>query len=420
MANIRSVPESFLCTACGGCAAVCPVDAIEMAENGAGFLTARVSDACVDCGLCRDVCPSLPENTAAFAPADLLHGDVLAGFAGHAVAEDTRLNGQSGGVVTALLAFALDSGLIDGAVVNGFDPERRRPKAFIARSREEVLASAGSYYTQSAVLPVLREKQGRLAAVTLGCQSEAVTMLRSVRPELAPEYLIGLVCAGQNSGHMIDDICVHEGVEQPTAFRFRDKRSGGWPGNITVATGGETRTVPNAYRHQIKPLYECHRCLTCFDQMNAGADIVCGDPWGIGGKDGPEGWSVILARTEKGLDLLQAAEKAGVLHLEPLDPAEIFRGQTVEDRHRDKVYGAKQVFMEKGWPYPYDPGVVGEETPTPKSLQRTREKLVYTRTYASAPTPPAAQRIAERKRNEKPPLSVRLKKWMKKRRKKGS
>ena len=33
--------------------------------------------------------------------------------------------------------------------------------------------------------------------------------------------------------------------------------------------------------------------------IDAGADIVCGDPWGIGGKDGPEGWSVILARTEQ-------------------------------------------------------------------------------------------------------------------------
>ena len=417
MANIRSVPENLLCTACGGCGAVCPVGAIEMTENGAGFLTAHVTDKCVDCGVCRDVCPSLPENTAAFAPADLLHGEVLAGFAGHAAEDDTRLNGQSGGVVTALLAFLLETGRVDGAVVNGFDAGTRRPKAFIARTREEVLASAGSYYTQSAVLPVLREKQGRLAAVTLGCQSESLTMLRAVRPELAPEVVIGLVCAGQNSGHMIDDICAHEGVERPDAFRFRDKRAGGWPGNITVGSGADTRTVPNQYRHQIKPLYECHRCLACFDQMNAGADIVCGDPWGIEGKDGPEGWSVLLARTEKGLDLLKAAEAAGALCLEPLDPAEIFRGQTVDGRHRDKVYAAKQVFAEKGWPYPFEPTVIGDEVPSPRSLARNREKLVYTRTYASAPTPAAAARIAERKRKEKPPLKVRLKKWLKGRKK---
>ena len=51
MANIRSVPENLLCTACGGCGAVCPVGAIEMTENGAGFLTAHVTDKCVDCGV---------------------------------------------------------------------------------------------------------------------------------------------------------------------------------------------------------------------------------------------------------------------------------------------------------------------------------------------------------------------------------
>jgi len=416
MKNIQSIPDHLLCTGCGGCAAICPTDAITMVENGAGFLTAQVTDRCIDCGLCRKVCPSIPENTAAFAPKDLLHGTVLAGFAGYAADEEVRLTGQSGGVVTALLAFLLDTGRVDGTVVNQFDGETKRPKVTIAETRDDLLTAAGSYYTQSAVLPALKNKNGqRLAAVMLGCQSEALTLMGNIRPELVPEYVIGLVCAGQNSGHMIDDICAHEQVNAPTGFRFRDKKAGGWPGNITVTEGKTVRTVPNQYRHQIKPLYECHRCLACFDQMNACADIVCGDPWGIEGKDGPEGWSVILARTEKGLALLQEAEQHGALRLEPLSPEEIFQGQTVENRHRDKVYIAKAVYTEKGWPYPYDPAVIGEWEPSAKALPRNREKLIYTRTYASAPTPEAAARVAERKRREKPPFAVRVKKWLKSR-----
>ena len=43
------------CTGCGWCAAVCPVDCLEMTA-GMPFL-ARPA-ACVSCGLCADVCPT--------------------------------------------------------------------------------------------------------------------------------------------------------------------------------------------------------------------------------------------------------------------------------------------------------------------------------------------------------------------------
>lgn len=419
MESVASVSRNLLCTGCGGCMAVCPVGAIAMAESPAGFLTAQVQAHCIGCGKCRTVCPSVPENTKDIVPEDLLHGKVQAGFIGCAKNPETRLNGQSGGVVTALLAYLLESGQADGAVVNRFDSETRRPKAVIAETAEEIYASAGSYYTQSAVLPVLRENPGRkLAAVVLGCQGESLHLMEKQAPELVPEYRIGLICAGQNSGHMVDDICEKAGAPVPTAFRFRDKKAGGWPGEITVQTGEENHTLPNRYRHQIKPLYESFRCLSCFDQMNVWTDLVCGDPWNIPGKDTPEGWSVILARTEKGLRLLRQAEQAGVLVLESLPEEEIFRGQTVDDRHQNKVAAAKKVAGEQGWAYPYDPERIQLPEPSAKALERNREKLLYTRSYAGAKTPEEAARLAEEKRNRKPPLAVRIRKWLNRRKKK--
>lgn len=411
--NIRNISENHICTACGACALVCPKNAVTLEETPAGFLAARVSDACIDCGLCRSVCPSVAENTGKYAPEDLLHGPCLAAFTGYATDPALRQNGQSGGLVTALLCHLLEAGQVDGAVVVGFNAARSRPEARIARTREEILASAGSYYTQCPTLPILKNKHERLAAVTLGCQTDALALLKPLHPELVPEFTIGLVCAGQNSGHMIDDICRQADTGRPDAFRFRDKATGGWPGEISLQKDGQTVTLPNAYRHSIKPVYECHRCLACFDQMNVNADLVCGDPWGLEGRYGPEGCTAVLARTEQGLRLLVQAQLAGLIHLDQLTPQEIFQGQTVDTRHSDKVYTAKEVFRSEGWLYPYAPEIIGDRPYTSKVMEKNRKTLLYTRKYAQSPTEEAAAETARRKKDRKLPLTVRLKKLFK-------
>ena len=57
MKHIGEIGCGALCTACGGCALVCPVGAVTMQENPAGFMVARVDETvCVNCGLCRKVC----------------------------------------------------------------------------------------------------------------------------------------------------------------------------------------------------------------------------------------------------------------------------------------------------------------------------------------------------------------------------
>ena len=416
MKHIGEIGAKALCTACGGCGAVCPVGAVTMEENPAGFMVARVNeDVCIGCGLCRKVCPSIPENMKKTAGSDLLHGLCLGGFVAYAADETVRLGGQSGGAVTALLCHLLNTGAVDTALVAGFDAETRRPKAVLAETEAEILASAGSYYTQLPILPALKQAKGkRVAAVTLGCQNQSLKLMETAAPKLVPAYRIGLICAGQNSGAMIDDICREAGCTEPTAFRFRDKSAGGWPGAITVTDAEGVHSLPNKYRHSIKAVYECHRCLLCYDQMNSCADIVCGDPWGIAGKDSPEGHTVILARTEKGLQLLRDAAAAGVLVLEELPITEIMRGQTVGDRHRDKVYAAKAVYAKEGWAYPYDTSLMESYVPEKKAMAKNEPKLRYTRKYYMAATKAEAEKLAERKKQEKPPVSVRMKKWLKK------
>lgn len=55
------------------------------------------------------------------------------------------VKGQDGGVVTSMLLYALEEGLIDSAVVTvKSEEEPWKPVAIVAQSREEILRASGS------------------------------------------------------------------------------------------------------------------------------------------------------------------------------------------------------------------------------------------------------------------------------------
>lgn len=390
--SIHSVVSHALCCGCGACAGTCATGAIRMEENPGGFLAAAVdAGKCVNCGKCRMVCPSVPENQTIEDLNASLYGPCLEGFIGHASNKRIRREGQSGGIVTALLLYLLESGKIDGAVTNQFDREKRRSKAVYADSRQALLESCGSYYTQSSVVKTVLEHSGqRLAAVVLGCQAEALSRCRQGRPE----YLLGLICAGQNSGHMIDGLIAQTGCpaeEAPRAFRFRYSHPayGSWPGNVLYVTDKHRYTLDKSRRHALKPVCEAYRCLLCYDQMCVGADLVCGDPWGIEG-DHSAGETVVIARTEKGLRLLREAADAGYVELKALAVEEILRGESVDTQHRQKVGASFTACRAQGWAYPYtvSKNAQAELEKIPAKVQKAYlPRLVYTRSRYLAKTP---------------------------------
>ena len=54
--NITSISKEFCC-GCSACAAICPVDAIEMKLDQHGFYYPMAqADCCIDCGQCLNVC----------------------------------------------------------------------------------------------------------------------------------------------------------------------------------------------------------------------------------------------------------------------------------------------------------------------------------------------------------------------------
>ena len=386
--NISTIVEECLCTACGTCKSVCPKGAISLRENTAGFIYADMDDTkCISCGLCRISCPSDKEHS--ILPEDPFHGKCIKAYLAHSCDPNIRQSSQSGGLVTALLCFLLDNNKIDGAVVNRYNPSNKRTEAFYTESREAIIQSSGSKYTQSSVVPVVFDNSDkRLAAVTLGCQAESIFQLRKKSPDKIKglQYIIGLVCIGQNSGHMTEKLISllnlsSEETEAIYSFRSKDKDFGGWPGNVSIKTPNAQYTLPKNRRIELRTIYESYRCLLCYDQMNVFSDIVCGDPWGINHEGLKAGYTVVISRTNKGQKLLEDAQGAGYVVLEEVSFQSVFKGQTVDDRQVKKVRNSKIICDSNNWLYPYPECSAFNMSSSAEVDKAIRDRLNFTRTY---------------------------------------
>lgn len=338
MTNVSEIVENGLCSGCGACSRICPLGGvISMKHNDAGFLCAEVAEQrCVKCGKCLAVCPGNEENVVVGDEVEpYLLGHVRKGYVGWALDAEVRENGQSGGIVTALLLFLMESGRIDGAIVSRFQKDGSKPVAVLAGTREEILSAQGSFYCQTdTVRAYLENAEKRLAVVTLGCQARAIRNVEKTEGLSHAPIKLGLFCGGQFSKFMMDEL-IHrakasERGHQVLDFRFRDKKE---DGNVTVTTNQGKRVVLREERLRQFEIWKCHRCNLCPDFYNTECDIVCGDPWGI---EHPEkekgGISVLLARTERGEELIRAALKAGAIRVEEREPEEIWRGQQMMER----------------------------------------------------------------------------------------
>lgn len=337
--NVSVPVNQGLCTSCGACQFVCSEGAIHIGETVGGHLL-PVIDAgrCTGCGACLSLCPGaglIPDVLDAL-PLDPFVGHARASYAGRAADEDLFRGSQSGGMVSALLCWALEKGLVAGAVTTvmaaGNPP---RPEASFAKSRSDVMGSQKSKYCPVPLLAILDEVQqseGPVAFVGTSCHVHALRNLQSGMPWLRDKIaiVIGLFCDRTMTLAAIDYLITQSGFRGrgEAALYFRDKSVGGYPGRVHVQGGGKSVTLPPEARMRIKDDFTPARCRICFDKLNVLADISMGDPWGIEGAN-KQGESVAVVRTPTGEDFFARALGSGLIRAREIPHRDIVTGQGI-------------------------------------------------------------------------------------------
>ncbi|HEX2062859.1 MAG TPA: coenzyme F420 hydrogenase/dehydrogenase beta subunit N-terminal domain-containing protein, partial [Acidimicrobiales bacterium] len=237
------VVTTGLCTGCAGCVVACPHDVLGY-DDGAGVyrpfhLEEELGPTdCVHgqkgCTSCTRACPRFrswePEiDDHLFGRArrpDEMEGISKDIILARAVDPEIHERGQDGGLVSAILLWALDRGYIDAALVSYLEGDGTSWKAVpgVARTREEILAAAGSRYTYSANTMAYAEavEKGaeKLALVGMSCQSSVPPVMwhRKVGKISKPIiFNIGLLCS-----KTFDDAILEELFEAKYGLRKQD------------------------------------------------------------------------------------------------------------------------------------------------------------------------------------------------------
>lgn len=355
----EEVITTGLCTGCAGCVIACPHDVIGYKHHEGEYRPFHLEeelgiDDCIHgqrgCTSCTRACPRFrtwePDANGHLFARDR-EDDEIAGIYSdimltRASDEMVHQTGQDGGLVSAILIWALEQGYIDGALTSFMEGAAGDWKARpgVATTPEEILESAGSRYTYSANTLAMDEALERglskLALVGMSCQSSVPPVMwhRKVGKISKPfVFNLGLLCS-----KTFDDSIFAELFEAKYGLDRHDMVKMNIKGVFQI-------WMRDGAYHEIN-LKECHAwtregCKLCPDFAAEHADISCG---GIG-KDND--WTLTIIRTELGREIIQRMIADGSIVARPgdSDPGaiELMRKLAIKSRQRWPEWAAAPV-----------------------------------------------------------------------------
>ena len=344
--TITSVVRDGLCTGCGTCIALCPKEAIELTinEKKGIYIPKLNGEKCNNCGICFKVCPGHEVDFKALnleifgkEPENILIGNYLNCYIGHAANYDVRYNSAAGGLVTQLLIFALEEGIIDGALVTMMKRDNPlEPEPFIARTKEAIIEAAKSKYcpvpANIALKEILESKEGeKFAVVGLPCHIHGIRKAEQINEKLKAKIVLhlGLLCS-INRNFLSQDYLLNKfDVKREDVVKF-DYRGEGWIGKMTITfKNGDKKFYPyiTYWSQMLRSYFIPLRCTLCSDQSCELSDASFGDIWLPEFRDDKIGTSVIISRTEAGDKILNEMKSKNKINLNKIERDKVVESQ---------------------------------------------------------------------------------------------
>jgi coenzyme F420 hydrogenase subunit beta len=323
------VVTSGLCTGCASCIVACPYDVLSYDTEQSRYRPFHIDaeggrEDCTHgqrgCTLCTRACPRFRSweseiDTYLFGRAreeDEISGVAMDSLLVRTTDPEIAKAGQDGGLVSAMLIWALEHDVADAALVSYLEGDGSSWRAIpgVARTRDDVLRAAGSRYTYSANPLAYVEATDlgaeRIALVGMSCQASAPAVMAARKAgKVARRFVlsIGLLCSKTFTDSIFDELLgARYGIKREEITKMNIK------GALLVWTrDGEEHRIPLKEAHG----WTREGCKQCPDFAAEHADISAG---GIGVDND---WTLAIVRTERAAELLGQMRAAGVVEVRP-------------------------------------------------------------------------------------------------------
>ncbi len=374
------------CCGCYACVNVCPKNCIVMKEDDEGFYYPNVNNSrCVDCKLCEKVCPII--NKEKFLQENGL--EVNNTFVAYTKNETIRRNSSSGGIFSELAVNVLNN---DGAVFGVAFDSNFNAHHIMVNNVYDLNKLRGSKYIQSQVENTYQEaeellKSGKLVLFTgVACQIAGLkTYLRKSYENL---ITVDVLCHGVPSGKVWRKYIEYKQKKHNSKikeFYFRNKDKG-WK-LFTVKQKYANNQCESSIFTQ-DPFIQlflgeiCLRpsCYNCrFKDIKRQSDITIGDSWGIENympeMDDDKGTSVVIAHTEKGINLINCIKDNLIIKNAELDealpPTADSRKSVLPHKNRERLFRR----LDKNTNIEKLADLVRDRFPKPSIKSRIKKKI---------------------------------------------
>lgn len=274
--------------------------------------------------------PKLNEFVFGQLPKNWLIGNYKKIYVGHAKDENIRRNGSSGGIISAIQIYLLNKNLIEGAITLRMRHDKPYlTEPIIAKTPNEILEGAQSKYTVAPMNQILANLPGNYSSLSYTGLPEQIASVRKLQilghPSVAPiKYIIGFFYGETLGFSAVKSLLRANNIHSVDEIRSLAFREGEWPGHLTInLKNGKTIQIKKFYANYLSPSHITNYSLYQVDYMSELSDIASGDAWAPIYEERGKGWSVVIARTQKGLDLLEEMKKESILELKEITEKEL-------------------------------------------------------------------------------------------------
>ncbi len=309
--TVKITKELGLCSSCGICKGVCPKSCIEYTKTDGMYYPAIDHSKCIGCGICFDVCSSMSHSYKYADPIKATKGDSLFAVNAFSKNNDLRHVSASGGCVSTLVSKLIEQGLYDVATTVDTYDYKEQIKSTIINIDNISEDYSKTSYPKSRYLPVSHEdavrfvlsnRDKKLIFIGTSCAIRGFhRVIDKFKLNRDNYLLIGLFCDKIFNYNIYDYYRTFADGKELTSLHFKNKDSGGWPGNMKLMFSDLShKFVDSSERQKMKELFMPERCLYCIDKLNVEADISIGDNY-TGHFSSSKGSNSVIIRTKRGL-----------------------------------------------------------------------------------------------------------------------